>query len=159
MVSMASLLLVAFFYLVPCMHSSNARLLSAISKPFPANPHHGSISLQVAEKNGGDEMVERTGSDAQPPATTTFLKAEFEEFLTHDDSKKINGGGVVVVKEGSDIVESSISHHVALLEGTHIKGSERPITSEYHEKEEVKNDDVTVTDYQPPHRKTPIHNK
>ncbi|KAI3748975.1 hypothetical protein L6452_12455 [Arctium lappa] len=159
MVSMASLALVAFFYLVSCMHSSNARLLSAIFKPFPANPHHVSISLQVAEKNGGHEMVERSG--AQPPAaaTTPFLKAEFGEFLTQE-SKKIKNGGVV--KEGSDIVESSSSHHVALLKGTHVKDSKRPITSEYHGKEEVtrlKNDDIVVTDYQPPHRKTPIHNK
>ncbi|KAJ9539745.1 hypothetical protein OSB04_026251 [Centaurea solstitialis] len=156
MVSMASLVLVAFLYLVSCMHSSNARLLSAIFRPFPATPHHVSNSLQVVAKSGGDEMVERGGT--HPPSATPFLKAEFEELLTQD-SKKINGGGVV--KEGSDIVESSSSHHVALLKGTHVKGSEREITSKYHEKEEVigQNDDIVVTDYQSSHRKTPIHNK
>nr|KAJ0219718.1 hypothetical protein LSAT_V11C200098050 [Lactuca sativa] len=159
---MASLVLFTSFFLVICMHSSNARLLLTVVKHRSSTRSH---HLQIAEKiNGGDEMVERTRAPVIRPPATPFSKAEFGESLTGNEQngKKIHG---VLVKDedaGSDIVESSSFHHVALLKGKHVEDSKKPIVSRYPGKEEVKhseNDDIVVTDYQPPHRKAPIHNK
>ncbi|KAI3720818.1 hypothetical protein L2E82_31813 [Cichorium intybus] len=103
----------------------------------------------VAEKNGGDEMIERTRAQVRPPATP-FSKAEFGGSLKGN------------TQDGSDIVESSSFHHVALLKGKHVKDPKVPTVSRSHGKKQVnhsENDDIVVTDYQPPHRKAPIHNK
>ncbi|KAI3519560.1 hypothetical protein L1887_08770 [Cichorium endivia] len=131
------------------MHSSNARILPAIVKSSSAKSYHVSIPLKVAEKNGGDEMIERTRAQVRPPATP-FLKAEFGGSLKGN------------TQDGSDIVESSSFHHVALLKGKHVKDPKVPTVSRSHGKKQVnhsENDDIVVTDYQPPHRKAPIHNK
>ncbi|XP_023762421.1 uncharacterized protein LOC111910841 [Lactuca sativa] len=147
---MASLVLFTSFFLVICMHSSNARLLLTVVKHRSSTRSH---HLQIAEKiNGGDEMVERTRAPVIRPPATPFSKAEFGESLTGNEQNDA----------GSDIVESSSFHHVALLKGKHVEDSKKPIVSRYPGKEEVKhseNDDIVVTDYQPPHRKAPIHNK
>ncbi|CAI9273967.1 unnamed protein product [Lactuca saligna] len=147
---MASLVLLTSFFLVICMHSSNARLLPTIViHKSSIKSHH----LQIAEKiNGGDEMVERTRAPVIRPPATPFSKAEFGESLKGNEKNDA----------GSDIVESSSFHHVALLKGKHVEDSKKPSVSRYPGKEEVKhseNDDIVVTDYQPPHRKAPIHNK
>ncbi|KAI3793104.1 hypothetical protein L1987_35717 [Smallanthus sonchifolius] len=134
-----------------CMHFSNARLLpaSAIVNPSStAKPHPSSISLQVSEK--------RTQIR---PRVTPSSKGGYGELLTGNaQDKKIDR----VSKEGSEIVEPSSSHHVALLKGKHVKDTQTPSLSQNFEKEVVSNtgnDDIVVMDYQPPHRKTPIHNK
>ncbi|KAL4575953.1 hypothetical protein LXL04_012040 [Taraxacum kok-saghyz] len=160
------------------MHSSSARHLPTIVKPSSPKSHHHSISLQVAEKiNGGDEMVERT----RAPGTPFSSKIGGSLIGNEQNGKKIHGvvkdeGHVDLIPQtkslvsvsshnehlGSDIVESSSSHHVALLKGKHVEDSKKAILSRYPRKEELKGsekDDIVVTDYQPPHRKAPIHNK
>ncbi|KAK9060971.1 hypothetical protein SSX86_018151 [Deinandra increscens subsp. villosa] len=146
MASMASLL--ASFFLLISMHFSNARLLPA-AIINPAKPHPISISLKVSEN------ISQIGSPVTPSPKgnakeSTKIDRVFNQGSSHNEHL------------GSEIVDQSSfsqSHHVALLVGKHLKDAEIP---PYFEKEEVidpRNDDVVVMDYNPPHRKTPIHNK
>ncbi|CAH1438896.1 unnamed protein product [Lactuca virosa] len=137
------------FMLFACIPPTLVFFLPSLNIDLLQKSHH----LQIAEKiNGGDEMVERTRAPVIRPPATPFSKAEFGESLTGNEQNDA----------GSDIVESSSFHHVALLKGKHVEDSKKPSVSRYPGKEEVKhseNDDIVVTDYQPPHRKAPIHNK
>ncbi|PWA86164.1 hypothetical protein CTI12_AA142670 [Artemisia annua] len=158
MASMIRLIIAASFFMVICMHSSNARLLPSIVKPSSTKLHHLSISLKITQKDGAGTLIEGAQAHARTP-TTPFSKGASKNLSTGNaHNKKI----VRVAKEGSEMVESSPSHHVALLKGKHVKDPEKPSLSQDHGKEEftdLKNDDIVVMDYQPPHRKTPIHNK
>ncbi|KAI3800083.1 hypothetical protein L1987_35391 [Smallanthus sonchifolius] len=136
-----------------CMHFSNARLLPASAivntTSSTAKPHPSSITLQVSEK--------RTQIR---PRVTPSSKGGYGELLTGNaQDKKIDR----VSKEGSEnIVESSSSHHVALLKGKHVKNTHTPSLPQNFEKDVVintRNDDIVVMDYEPPRRETPIHNK
>ncbi|XP_071707910.1 uncharacterized protein [Rutidosis leptorrhynchoides] len=140
--NMCSLILLLFtnFFLLICLRSSNARLLSTIViKP--------SISLQV----------ERGPAQSRHLVTNSHSNVDqFGDLHTENVQDKVSK------LEGKKIVESSSSHRVALVKRNHVKDHERPPVSSYTGKGEVenlKNDDVVLMDYQPPHRKTPIHNK
>ncbi|XP_022007156.1 uncharacterized protein LOC110906291 [Helianthus annuus] len=104
------------------------------------------LLLQVSEKKS------QVGSLVTPSPKGEYGK------LNGQDIRKIDRD----FKEGSEIVESSSSHHVALLKGKHFKDTKLSSLPQYFEKEEVvdpRNDDVVVMDYHLPQRKTPIHNK
>nr|GEU59393.1 hypothetical protein [Tanacetum cinerariifolium] len=152
MASKIPLIIAASFLMVICMHSSNARLLHDIAKPSSAKEHHVAISLKITQKDGGT-LIE--GAQATPFSKGESTISSME--IAH------NKKSVRVAKEGSEMVESSPSHdHVALLKVKHVKDPENPSLSQDHGKEEftdLKNDEIVVMDYQPPHRKTPIHNK
>ncbi|KAD7480371.1 hypothetical protein E3N88_03507 [Mikania micrantha] len=145
----ASVISVTSFVLVICMHISHARLLppAIVSPPSStAKPHHyfSTSLLQDSRKR----------SQIEPHASSSSSKGEYGE--GNASHSKIDQ----VFKEGSEIVESSSSHdHVALLNRKPVKDTETP---QYFRKEAIvdpKNEDIEVTDYQPPRRKTPIHNK
>ncbi|KAK1409209.1 hypothetical protein QVD17_35734 [Tagetes erecta] len=134
------------------MHFSTARLLPAhhaiVNPSSTAKPHRLSISdLQVSE--------ERIQNKPLSP------KVEYEELFKGNAQEKKTERRIF--KEGSEIVESSSSHHVALLKEKHMKDTKVSSSHRYVKKEVVifdqMNDDIVVMDYQPPHRKTPIHNK
>nr|XP_043635082.1 uncharacterized protein LOC122606185 [Erigeron canadensis] len=164
MVSSIGSTLVTLFYFSQlliisiCMHSSNARLLlllHANHKPSSTKPLHFPNSLQILENNEGGKRVEK----ARVSAEIKRLSTENEH---HDNNMKIDDHhGVYNNKEGNEMVED----HKDLLKGkNNEKVLERPpSSSQHHGKQEdaagLKSDDIVVMDYQPPHRKTPIHNK
>ncbi|GKB48716.1 hypothetical protein Tco_0899469 [Tanacetum coccineum] len=156
MASMIPLIIAASFFMVICMHSSNARLLHDIAKSSSAKQHHLSISLKITEKDGG-ALIEGAQAHARP-STTPFSKGAAKNSSTGNaHNKKIN---VRVAKEGSEMVESSPFHdHVALLKGKHVKDPENPSLSQDHGKEEftdLKNDDIVTAERTRVHAQPPM---